>query len=112
MNEEKTVIGSLMAKYPDLFKHIKWSGVGPGWESLLDELCQKLSKLPEEIEVHQVKEKFGSLRFYIDKGSEEAFKIIQEAEERSATICEQCGQPGRIRGKHWVHCCCDACYKE
>lgn len=71
-------------------------GVGPGWFSLITELNARLAEIKPDYEIHQVKEKFGGLRYYIGSGSEEMHQFIQEAEERSYTICEETGKPGRL----------------
>lgn len=71
-------------------------GVGPGWFPLITELDARLAEIKPDYEVHQVKEKFGGLRYYIGSGSEEMHQLIQEAEERSYKICEETGKPGRL----------------
>lgn len=58
----------------------------------------------------QVKEKFGTLRFYMTTSTLEMGKLIDEAEELSAKTCEECGKPGNLRKKHyWVYTACDEC---
>lgn len=57
----------------------------------------------------QVKEKWGTLRFYITHGTDKMYDLISEAERKSATICESCGQPGTLRGSSWVETLCDEC---
>lgn len=42
----------------------RWIGCDTGWYPLLVELDQKLAALLPEYEIHQVKEKYGTLRFY------------------------------------------------
>ena len=44
----------------------------------------------------QVKEKFGSLRFYTNGCTERHSGMIEMAEAMSSHICEVCGKPGRI----------------
>jgi len=65
------------------------------------------------IEATQVKEKFATLRFYTNgiplKYEKEHDALIERAECRSAETCEQCGQPGRERGKGWFYTACDEC---
>jgi hypothetical protein len=78
--------------------------VGPGWAGLVKEgfdLC-----LRRGARIHQIKEKFGGLRFYCDNewGLEES-----KLEERSLTICEECGAPGEIRDTGWWKTLCDSC---
>jgi hypothetical protein len=77
--------------------------VGPGWGGILRKLY---AKLPKSVYVSQVKEKYGSLRFYIGSGSERTFKIIDAAEKESETTCEVCGEPGEIIGTGWLMCRC------
>ena len=54
----------------------------------------------------QVKEKFGTLRFYMSTSSEEMEAIISAAEKRSAITCESCGKKGRVRGRRWLYTAC------
>jgi hypothetical protein len=84
---------------------------GDGWFELLKELSEKLE--PYGVEAVQVKEKFGGLRFYLAGGAlDEVWDLIDEAEDRSETICEACGEPGIVRGISWVQTLCDECSKE
>jgi hypothetical protein len=92
---------------------------GDGWYDLLDTLCAQLSQLPLDkpsddsggLRAVQVKEKFGTLRFYVDSASDTAFQLIEFAEAMSARICESCGNRGRTRGRGWVTTLCDVCAK-
>lgn len=83
---------------------------GDGWYDLLRELSEKLE--PLGVQATQVKEKFGGLRFYLDKGNEEAWALVHKAEKESYKTCEVCGQPGRQRGRGWVRTLCDSCDKK
>ena len=66
-----------------------------GWYDLIYDLSKKISQIDPEVEVIQVKEKFGGLRFYVEKVSkasaEEIYNLITIAENKSLTICENCG---------------------
>ena len=56
---------------------------------------RKLQEAEESITVAvQVKEKFGGLRFYIDKGNDRAYALISMAEHLSVRTCEVCGKMG------------------
>lgn len=98
-----------------------------GWYDLLDRLMEKISKLDKEkaVVVHQIKEKFGGLRFYIGgeirmdiigQGSmimdrEDQFKkvyeAIDEAESESFKTCEVCGKPGKLcLAGYWLKTVC------
>lgn len=57
----------------------------------------------------QVKEKFGTLRVYMTSTTDKMDKIIQEAEEKSAKTCENCGEKGKVRGGGWIKVLCDEC---
>lgn len=77
---------------------------GPGWHQLIWDLCTALEGMARQqvaegnppMRVAQVKEKYGTLRFYMTGGSvtDEAFELTEAAEEQSGTICETCGKPG------------------
>jgi hypothetical protein len=92
---------------------------GDGWFDLLDTLCAQLSVLPLDkssddrigLRAFQVKEKYGTLRFYVDSASDTAFALIEFAEAMSARTCENCGNRGRTRGQFWVKTLCDVCAK-
>jgi len=57
-------------------------------------------------EVKQVKEKFGSLRFYIQGGNDAVRERIAQAEYSASKTCEVCGEPGHLRpGGYWRTLC-------
>lgn len=97
-----------------------WGFPGNGWFNLIYDLSVRLEelilKLPEDKREHckaaQVKEKFGTLRFYLDGGTKEMYTLIHEAEELSGSICEECGEPGKRQGKGWIKTVCDKHAKE
>ena len=68
--------------------------VGPGWLPLLNRLAADLVALGWDRDLHQVKEKFGTLRFYVGLSTEAIDARIAEAEAESARTCETCGGPG------------------
>ncbi len=101
---------------------------GDGWYDLIDELCEKIYEYYEEhpdagiitygvndyskFEVVQVKEKYAGLRFYINFGSEYIHDLITEYENKSYTICENCGKIGKERKRGgWYFTRCDDCWK-
>lgn len=86
--------------------------VGPGWHGIIRRLLHDLERLGWNGEVHQVKEKFGGLRFYIGEGTKAVFDRIDEAESESYRTCETCGRPGKLRGSGWVFTACDKCAEE
>jgi hypothetical protein len=58
--------------------------------------------------VAQVKEKFGTLRFYCPStGAIQTY--IQLAERLSAVTCEECGRPGTANDSGWIRTQCEQC---
>ena len=84
---------------------------GDGWFGILWRLCMDLEPLVTELEretgerfeVLQVKEKLGTLRFYVSHHTDAIDRRIEEAQMESARTCGVCGQPGRQREvRGWV----------
>lgn len=72
---------------------------GNGWYGLIDALCARLQWETDhndapQIVATQVKEKFGTLRFYRHEASERQLGMIDLASELSGRICDTCGSPG------------------
>lgn len=90
--------------------------VGKGWHDLVHPLIDEVFN--QEGQVHQIKEKFGGLRFYygLDDLDEETPEetaarqklrtMVMDAEEKSTQICEECGMPGFTSGKTWLKTLC------
>lgn len=85
--------------------------VSQGWNQLIKDLITDLINLGWNKEVCQVKEKFGTLRFYINEGTDDIHKRIAKAEIESATICEVTGKVGELRTDiPWYRTLCDEEY--
>ncbi len=67
---------------------------------------------PSIFQVFQVKEKFGTLRFYFSGGDLLFQGFVDAIEQMSAYICEICGQRGEARNISWVRTLCDEHYQE
>ena len=91
---------------------------GDGWEPLIRECSAKLEAINNRIEnpdnwirASQIKEKFGTLRFYLNsvpiEYADEADKAVDEAEEKSGVTCEMCGEPGDTYGGSWLSTVCE-----
>jgi len=117
MNKELTV--KLVNDFPELYKGVYKSPrescmafgfeCGDGWFELLYNLSEQiqLAEGGTKVVASQVKEKFGTLRFYIDSGSDEVYSIIDSAEEQSAHICDVCGHDGTLGGDGWMRTRCE-----
>ena len=103
-----------------------------GWYQLIYDLCRVIENHIQDvnfnIEYHkeagiisedepteaiachatQVKEKFGTLRFYTDYEDEYISGAISMAEHVSTHTCEVCGKQGKSRVNHgWYYVSCD-----
>lgn len=96
--------------------------VSDGWYQLLDCLLSQIKHYQAwrardqedymPIRVTQIKEKYGSLRFYYDNGDERIYGMVSVAEAMSGYICETCGAPAKLRGGYWLYTACDAHTRE
>lgn len=90
---------------------------GSGWYSLINRLIKEVNRLNEEvydddfqIEILQIKEKFGQLRFYVSHGTSELFDLIHATEDESYDVCEYCGSKENIGyTKGWIRTLCKKC---
>lgn len=82
-----------------------WLGIGhdAGWYRIAVACDERLAAIDPDYVLHQVKQKFGTLRYYCVPSAElgpdvlEAFDdITDEAECVSAMTCERCGNPGAL----------------
>lgn len=97
---------------------------GDGWYHIIDALCARIENIYyntdddiEKLSVHQVKEKFASLRFYTsgihEDVAERIYEAIHTVEKVSGHICEKCGSPGKIYDTGtWYKTRCEECIEE
>jgi hypothetical protein len=129
---KKELDEQLCQKYPLIFANrhrpmnetaMCWGfDCGDGWFNILDQLClniqyyiewkNKKETVVEQVVADQVKEKFGTLRFYYSGGDEHIAGMVAMAESMSGVTCEDCGKPGRSRGFGWITTVCDEHAKE
>ena len=84
---------------------------GDGWFSIIYESLLLLQD--EKFTITQVKEKFGSLRIYIDGGNDRVYNVLDFLEKQSEITCELCGGLGSIDwSKSWKQCRCKKCIKK
>ena len=62
-----------------------------------------------QVTLDQVKEKFGTLRFYYSGGDDYISGMVSLAESMTGVTCESCGNVGERRGGGWVHTYCTPC---
>lgn len=71
---------------------------------------REVPELVEQVVAKQIKEKFGTLRFYYDGGDEFIRGLDSMAASMSSVVCEVCGSPGSSRStkkQRWVLVLCD-----
>ncbi|SIB34646.1 Uncharacterised protein [Mycobacteroides abscessus subsp. abscessus] len=87
----------------------------PGWHGLIVELDRALVEVMPDIQYNEIKQKYGTLRVYVEQGDPRVNALICEAEQRAARTCEICGGPGRLRQRkisRWLKTLCDGCAEE
>lgn len=130
MNE--ALARDLYLKYPKILvseQHNEVSlDVGDGWYDLLDILCSQIQhhidwkngsgqyekyrdsrkegESVPQLTAEQVKEKFGTLRFYAYGGDEKTAGMIELAEALSGRMCEVCGASGKLTKGGWIRTLC------
>lgn len=82
-----------------------------GWHWMLEAAAEAILEqgAPTGHMTCQVKEKFGTLRWYA-RGSttEQVLGVMTSAEWLSGAVCEHCGAPGSVRPDGWIRTLCDA----
>lgn len=85
-----------------------------GWLNADKFIAEALKKGPRDVPptvpqvvADQIKEKFGTLRFYYHGGDDIIDGMVRMAEAMSAVTCEDCGVPGKIRRGAWIRTLCD-----
>jgi hypothetical protein len=119
MSEDYEAFANKMeTTYPKMFAG-KYGGfaVGAGWYPILETLCAniqshidwqvKQGKEIAQVEVDQIKEKFGGLRFYYSGGDDEISGMVRMAEAWADIACEECGAAGKRRSGGWIRTLCD-----
>jgi hypothetical protein len=89
---------------------------GDGWFQILNQLMGNIQnhidwsnlngKVVPQVTVDQVKEKFGTLRFYYTGGDDYIRGMVTMAESMSSVTCEECGKPGTSTGGGWIRTVC------
>lgn len=125
----------LIEKYPWLLPRNRWTdeeiedfdyswteldAMPEGWRKAFGlEMCEEIQKLLEganyvyKYRVLQIKEKFGSLRWY-DNSVPESIRerlnaIIKKYEDISERTCVNCGAPATKISTGWISPWCDKC---
>ena len=92
---------------------------GDGWFNILDQLMgniqhhsdwkNKKEEVVAQVTLDQVKEKFGTLRFYYTGGDDVIDGMVRMAESMSGVTCEECSAPANTHGPGWIRTICEPC---
>ena len=110
-----SALETILRRIPDGWG--RWISHDAGWYPIVVGVDERLSAIDPEYVVHQIKEKFGTLRYYCAPSGEpspavfDAFRAITgEAERASAITCERCGEPGVLHEtRYLVKTLCASC---
>ncbi len=90
---------------------------GNGWYNIIDQLCgniqshidwkEKQGHNVPQVVAEQVKEKFGTLRFYYRGGDDIIDGMVRMAESISSVTCEVCGNAGKSNTSGWIKTLCE-----
>lgn len=96
-----------------LIKYYSFKGKVSDWtitqtqEAIERKLYREVPDAVPQVVASQVKEKFGTLRFYYDGGDERIRGMEIMAESMSSRVCEVCGKPGESNDSGWIKVLCD-----
>jgi hypothetical protein len=96
----------------DLFEETMKDSIDSAYKEkrLAEIVAGDFRKVPDavpQVTLDQIKEKFGTLRFYYTGGDEYISGMVTMAEAMSGVTCEECGNPGERRGRGWIYTACD-----
>lgn len=103
-----SILSPLRTAERNLNLQIKYAGKSESYtnKSLLE--AEQMLKAQKDLipKIEQVKEKYGTLRFYTNFTTERIDTLIEYAELMSACTCEKCGAPGIEYPIGWIRTLC------
>lgn len=115
MKHNQTDYQKLAEKYPDFFKMHFGFECGPGWYKIIEKLTDDINAIIQRDKLENfyattVKEKYGTLRYYMSIETDEMSDLIEKAEDETEITCEVCGNPGQMsRNGYWLAVRCNEC---
>lgn len=101
------------------YEYTELDDMPDGWRIAFGEqLCEELKDVLmrdeclDEYRITQIKEKFGSLRWYDFGNTYDGYKIISKYENLSRKTCIVCGKPATRITTGWISPYCDDCVGE
>lgn len=98
------------------YEYTELDSMPDGWraafgEQLCEELKAELEKAGalDSYRITQIKEKFGTMRWYDSGNTEAGYKILSKYEALSIRTCICCGKPATRIATGWISPYCDDC---
>ena len=92
---DRLTFEKLKGQFPALYRNMRDECsilCESGWYNLIYDLSIKLERLRiNELEVVQVKQKWGTLSVVTNISTDKVSQILEEIESKSNSICEKCG---------------------
>lgn len=114
-------LDDLINIYPKAFQS-DWYGFEckDGWYDIIEPVIKAIHEHNIDMDnpqgryiyPEQVKEKYGTLRFYTNYVTTEIDKLVNDAEDKSVTTCEACGKQGELIANRWLYTACPEHTKE
>ena len=94
--------------------HIDWKEKQRNWAIEFNSKAaqEEMRVVPEsipQVTLDQIKEKFGTLRFYYTGGDDIIDGMVRMAESMSGVTCEECSAPAQTHGPGWIRTMCEPC---
>lgn len=80
------------------------------WTKFGERKEREVPELVDQVVATQIKEKFGTLRFYYSGGDDYIRGLVSMGESMTSRTCEDCGSPGTSRStkkQRWVRVLCE-----
>ena len=101
----------LPEEFPLTFRNAYVDYVDEGWLQIMREGCALIEAILKEdptipFQIMDIKEKFGTLRFYYIGGNEQIDEIADRMMELTSSACQRCGKPGTLYTRGWMYVAC------
>ena len=98
------------------YEYTELDSMPDGWRVAFGEqMCQEImdelvaNRMVDDYRITQIKEKYGSLRWYDNGFTKHGYEIIRKYEELSARTCICCGAPATYVTRGWIMPVCFNC---